>query len=394
MPSYKRISVCLTGLLKQQRVTCLLAYRAPLHVSTNSVQKGQEVCDSVATGLALAQRLVSTRTFDLLGFARDDWDLRISGHTLGLENKGEGSIRTAAACVQLVLLAMLLAHSPIVRADHHIKRLPVDQLDAQFERNAAVYLDILPHADRAKILNAFEKIHRAKRGLVQMTPSNAELPTLLFVQGLDFRPLPFEWVMAFDETFKTRTSTYFFKWSQRRPFRENVDSLRESILELLAKPDTSELKIVAYSAGGVLAVVSVSDIADLVLLSRISLVTVASPFYGYRMPAITVLGTPFVGGTTIQLGRGIQHLKQNIHALAKLKYCVNWVTTNCDLDKNACLVGNKLYPQLGMANIRTVLPCGEGNVMMANSNDTHYSALVTIVANLISQLHAMDSLNQ
>lgn len=297
-------------------------------------------------------------------------------------------------CVQFVLLAALLAHNPISRADHHVEQLLADHLDAQFERNAVVYLDILPHADRARILNAFEKIHRAKRGLVQMTPSNQELPTILFVQGLDFRPLPFEWVVAFDETFRVRTSTYFFKWSQRRPFRENVDLLRESILELAAKPQTSELKIVAYSAGGVLAVVSVSDIADLVLLSRVSLVTVASPFYGYRMPAITVLGTPFVGGTTIQLGRGIQHLKQKIGSLANLKYCVNWVTTNCDLDKNACLLGNDLYPQLGMAGSHTVLPCGEGNVMTADSNETHYSALVTIVARLISQLHATSALNQ
>ncbi len=227
-----------------------------------------------------------------------------------------------------------------------------------------------------------------------MTPSNAELPTILFVQGLDFRPLPFEWVMAFDGIFKTRTSTYFFKWSQRRPFRENVDLLRESVLELLAKPETSELKIVAYSAGGVLAVVSVSDIAELMVLSRLSLVTVASPFYGYGMPAITVLGTPFVGGTTIQLGRGIQHLKPKIQTLAKLKYCVNWVTTNCDLDKNACLLDNKLYPQLGMADIDTVLPCGEGNVMAADSNETHYSALVTIVAGLISQLDAIGAMTQ
>ena len=289
---------------------------------------------------------------------------------------------------------MLLEYCSIVRADHHVKKLPPDQLDAQFERNAAAYLDILPHADRARILRAFEQIHRAKRGLVQMTPSNAELPTILFVQGLDFRPLPFEWVMAFDGIFKTRTSTYFFKWSQRRPFRENVDLLRESVLELLAKPETSELKIVAYSAGGVLAVVSVSDIAELMVLSRLSLVTVASPFYGYGMPAITVLGTPFVGGTTIQLGRGIQHLKPKIQTLAKLKYCVNWVTTNCDLDKNACLLDNKLYPQLGMADIDTVLPCGEGNVMAADSNETHYSALVTIVAGLISQLDAMGAMTQ
>jgi hypothetical protein len=260
----------------------------------------------------------------------------------------------------------------------------------QFERNAAVYLDKLPPAVRASISDAFAKIHRSRTALVLMTPSNAKLATILFVQGLDFRPLPFEWVEAFDETFKTQASTYFFKWSRRRPFQENVGLLKESILELLAKPEISELKIVAYSAGGVLAVVSVNDIADLMLLSRLSLVTVASPFYGYGMPAITVLGTPFVGGTTIQLGRGIQHLEQNFGQLAHLKHCVNWVTTNCDQDKNACLLGNELYPQLGMASGHTVLPCGEGNVMTADSHETHYSALVTVVANLISQAVAMD----
>jgi len=43
--------------------------------------------------------------------------------------------------------------------------------------------------------------------------------------------------------------------------------IEESILELAARPQISELKIVAYSAGGVLAVVSVSDIEDVVLLS-------------------------------------------------------------------------------------------------------------------------------
>jgi hypothetical protein len=312
----------------------------------------------------------------------------------GTKNQKGRRIRKAAVCVQFLLLAIVLGNSPISRADHPVKQLLPEQLDAQFEKNAQAYLDMLPHADRRKILSAFEKIHQGKRGLVQMTPSKRELPTILFVQGLDLRPLPFEWVMSFDETFRTQTSTYFFKWSQRRPFRENVDALRESILELAAKPEISELKIVAYSAGGVLAVVSVSDIADVVLLSRVSLVTVASPFYGYRMPAITVLGTPFVGGTTIQLGRGIQHLKQKVRTLTNLKNCVNWVTTNCDLDKNACLLGNELYPQLGMADSHTVLPCGEGNVMTADSNETHYSALVTIVGRLISQLHATSALNQ
>ena len=40
--------------------------------------------------------------------------------------------------------------------------------------------------------------------------------------------------------------------------------IEESILELAARPQISELKIVAYSAGGVLTVVSVSDIEDVV----------------------------------------------------------------------------------------------------------------------------------
>jgi hypothetical protein len=299
---------------------------------------------------------------------------------------GGWKIRKAAAFSQLFLLCVLSAHIAIVRADRPVKKVSVEQLDLQFERNAAVYLDKLPPADRATISNAFAKVHRSTTALVPMTPSNAKLATILFVQGLDFRPLPFEWVEAFDETFKKQTSTYFFKWSRRRPFQENVDLLKDSILELLAKPEIAELKIVAYSAGGVLAVFSVNDIADLVLLSRLSLVTVASPFYGYRMPAITVLGIPFVGGTTIQLGRGIQHLEQEFRQLTHLKYCVNWVTTNCDLDKNACLLGNELYPQLGMTSSRTVLPCGEGNVMAADSHETHYSALVTVVSNLVSQV--------
>jgi len=47
-----------------------------------------------------------------------------------------------------------------------------------------------------------------------------------------------------------------------------------------------------------------------------------------------------------------------------------------------------------MASGRTVLPCGEGNVMTADSNETHYSALVTIVARLISQMHVTSALNQ
>ncbi len=47
-----------------------------------------------------------------------------------------------------------------------------------------------------------------------------------------------------------------------------------------------------------------------------------------------------------------------------------------------------------MADIDTVLPCGEGNVMTADSNETHYSALVTIVASLISQLDALGAVTQ
>jgi hypothetical protein len=290
-------------------------------------------------------------------------------------------------------MACLLAHAQIASAADRVKKLSVEQLDAQFERNAAEYLDGLPGVARTRILGAFAKIHRAPRELVQLTVSNARLPTILFVQGFDFRPLPFEWVEAFDETFKTRASVYFFKWSRLRPFADNVDLLRQSILELVSTPEISDLKIVAYSAGGVLAVVSIGDIADPALSNRVSLVTVASPFYGYRMPAITVLGIPFVGGTTVQLGRGIQHLKRKVRTLANLKYCVNWVTTNCELDKNACLQGNDLYPQLGVAHDHTVLPCGAGNMMTASSDETHYTALVTIVSRIVGELHETSASN-
>lgn len=295
--------------------------------------------------------------------------------------------------LRFLFLACLLAHALLASAADRGKKLSAGELDAQFERNAAEYLDALPGDARRRILDAFAKIHRARRGLVHLTASNPRLPTILFVQGFDFRPLPFEWVEAFDETFKTRASVYFFKWSRLKPFADNVDLLRESIVELVSDPDISDLKIVAYSAGGVLAVVSIGDIADPVLSQRVSLVTVAAPFYGYRMPAITVLGIPFVGGTTVQLGRGIQHLKRKVRTLANLKACVNWVTTNCERDKNACLQGSDLYPQRGMAHDHTVLPCGAGNVMTASSDETHYTALVTIVARIASELHATSASN-
>jgi hypothetical protein len=290
-------------------------------------------------------------------------------------------------------MACLLALASNAGAADRARKSSTEQLDAQFERSAADYLDALPGDRRTRILGAFAKIHRAPGALVHLTDSNARLPTILFVQGFDFRPLPFEWVEAFDRTFKTRASVYFFKWSRLKPFADNVDLLRESILDLVSTAEIADLRIVAYSAGGVLAVVSIGDIEDPLLSGRVSLVTVASPFYGYSMPAITVLGTPFVGGTTVQLGRGIQHLKRKVRTLANLKYCANWVTTNCELDKNACLRGNDLYPQLGTADDHTILPCGAGNVMAASSDETHYTALVTIVTRIVGDLHATSASN-
>ena len=73
--------------------------------------------------------------------------------------------------------------------------------------------------------------------------------------------------MAFDAT-SGRRRHLFLQMVAAQAVSRKRGFIEESILELAARPQISELKIVAYSAGGVLTVVSVSDIEDVVLLSR------------------------------------------------------------------------------------------------------------------------------
>ncbi|MDD4976255.1 MAG: PE-PPE domain-containing protein [Bacteriovorax sp.] len=149
----------------------------------------------------------------------------------------------------------------------------------------------------------------------------------------------------------------------------NRDQLIESIQSILDKHKDKNLTIIGYSAGGVIVILAMDQLADGPLAKRIQFNTIAAPLFGYRSPSISWLGSPFVGKTTIQLGIG--NYDKLVHK--QMPQCNHWVTTRCEMDQHSC-ENDGLSPQVGLHGLPSSLPCGEDHIYRVD-NECHASVL-------------------
>ncbi len=196
---------------------------------------------------------------------------------------------------------------------------------------------------------------------------------LLLLNGLDdsdhFSAL---WSQPLSRLIETGRPLYLFKWSTRDPLNLSRDRLITAIKSLLK--DEQTLHILGYSVGGAIALLAQEKLS-LALNSRLQLYTVASPIYGYEAPKIADLAAPFVGAARIEIGQGIRNRLTH-----KYRNCIQWITTNCRLDKHACKQG-KTYPEMGIENNQDPL-CSERRYF---DNETHVSILDRAVREIVAE---------
>ncbi len=224
----------------------------------------------------------------------------------------------------------------------------------------------LPEGQKEGLDGLLVKVKKSKDPLIEIVEGKGA--PLLLVQGLDYNEdFPPEWIRPFHAVMLRDQPTYFFKWSKMDSIEENTKKLTSSIKTLLEKYAEENLTVVAYSAGGVIAISSLDQVSEEAIAKRIYLHTVAAPIFGYNAPKFALLGSPFAGKTAIQIGIG--RFKSLHHK--RFTQCSHWVTTSCELDKHACNNG-PLNPQIGLK--KEDLPCGEKNTK-SYSDEGHASVI-------------------
>jgi hypothetical protein len=90
------------------------------------------------------------------------------------------------------------------------------------------------------------------------------------------------------------------------------------------------------------------------------------------------LGAPFVGWARIEIGQGVRKrlTRKNLN-------CIQWITTNCQLDQHACLKG-RTYPQRGTKDNRDSI-CSEHRYFYS---ETHVSILDRAISEIVAHEEA------
>ena len=234
-------------------------------------------------------------------------------------------------------------------------------------------------ADIAKSIDIAVMIANSQESLVKIKDGIKQ--PILFIQGLDLAEVPTEWLKPFELAMNSEHSVYFFKWSKFDSIYKNRNLLLEAIKFLLSTYQDSNLTLVGYSAGGIIALLALDAIVDSIdpelSVARINVQLVAAPVFGYNINKrpVTYLAVPFAGATSVKIGIGVfENLKNK-----NFKGCHQWITTNCHLDKHACIKGS-IYPQQGDTAKARVKICETVSYL---NNETHASILAKAVSQIL-----------
>jgi hypothetical protein len=256
-------------------------------------------------------------------------------------------------------ISLIISSTELTSSEKHKK------IDALNVEGAHDYLNRLGESVRNKVENLIKAIKDSKQDIIAIN-ENEEGDPILLVQGLDFREFPSEWIIPMHSLMGKKRSSYFFKYSKYDSIETNRNKLLQVIQQLKSKHPGKELTVVGYSAGGVIALDALDKMTASKQDENINFITVAAPVFGYNAPKLAFLGAPFVGMTSIEVGRGIY----NKLKIKRFEKCLQWITTSCERDPHACSrEGNN--PQTGkdktsVCNSKPILINDEGHASVLN----------------------------
>lgn len=224
------------------------------------------------------------------------------------------------------------------------------------------------HANDPEAL--LDKVHELPLGMTKILKGNDD--PIVLVHGLEPTHLQVEWIRPITKLIEQEKNVYFYKWDKFKTLKENQMLLVNEIKIILR--NAPRMTLVGHSVGGVIALFAHDLLQETHMASRVELHTIASPIFGYDAPALAVLGIPFVGSTTIEIGMGaFKNLKHH-----KMNSCTHWVNTNCEMDKHACVNKKNFTAQLKVVD----MPCGNENIRYF-SEETHNSILNKVFESII-----------
>ena len=222
------------------------------------------------------------------------------------------------------------------------------------------YTASLPRETRKKLDWMIKTLVDTDENLVHLSMGRAmgraddkEKPVFLFVHGLGLEDGTDVWRKPIGQMWSHALEAYMYKWSKWTSLDTAADGLIDAVETLREYHPGRQIAIVAHCAGGVVSLVALDKLQREGADGGLFLSTAASPIFGYEAPRIAYAGAVAVGLATIELGRGgIRKLRSS-----RLRSCMNWVNTDCSLDRHACL-RDGVSPQTGSTKHPQALPCG------------------------------------
>jgi len=244
------------------------------------------------------------------------------------------------------------------------------KLNAEYIQN---YMNQLTAKRQNELRLQSQKIMSVKMKLVSASlRDEAYLNTnkvILFAHGVS--PKTEELYIPLDIFDKAGLPAYALRWRERAKLKTNTKLFKEAFLQLKQKyGEHTQIIIFGYSAGGLIALKAFDDWAtENYFPTNMQYHLISSPVNGYNAPRF---GTPIMnilaGYTTVAIGQGMYRLLKYNEPLS----CTQWLTTNCELDINAC-AHKKGFPQ-----IINPLPCGADHTLSLN-DQTHYTVLPKVI---------------
>ncbi len=144
---------------------------------------------------------------------------------------------------------------------------------------------------------------------------------------------------------------HFLTWSKRLALEQNTQQLAQRFHELRKKHPEEFITVVAFSAGGIMALKAQELYQQEAADERLHLHTVASPLYGYQAPRIAPLVALMIGKSALAIGQGVFSAEE----ASEIRACQHWINTDCRKDKHACASFDQL-PMTGNLPLDE-LPC-------------------------------------
>lgn len=268
------------------------------------------------------------------------------------------------------------------------------QVREQRARNLAIaerFFSSLSRKDRLVVRGALSDIRTAADALVplmsaEVGPHDHTVPIFLMVQGLDMKD-DFVFYEPFHLFWQRHIPLYFHKWSRFAALPSNIARLRQTYEALLQQVPPRQVIVLAYSAGGVLALRALDDLLTRrpIGLERLTVYTAAAPIFGFGAPKFfPYFGAPFVGASAVAIGIGNYHHLKN----KPLRQCETWISTSCKLDVIACESRRgHIHPQSGLISPPQSPPCGADRVR-SFPEDSHTTILTRLVRAVLSAPHS------